>query len=176
MSSSFQNQAVLPGLFSARARRSHLNDLSSQDAVRFGAEVLMKALNAIGYDRSTCQIDERLTKDVRFRLALSVALPLSLSGSTSRREVLMGLAGRVVRVAREAGVTGPVGRAVEAARLLCIAVLEPGGGVESYIERVLELAVEAEVLAGCLHGQDAGLVRAEAEGRALAAAQPKTLH
>ena len=48
--------------------------------------------------------------------------------------------------------------------------------MESYVERVLELAVEAEVLAGCLHGQDAGLVRAEAEGRALAAAQPKTLH
>ena len=176
MTGSPQKQAILPGLFSSRARRAHLAEMSSREAVRFGAEVLMQALNAIGYDASRRQIDESLTRDVRFRVALSVALPLSLSGATNRREVLMGLAGRVVRVAREAGVTGPVGRAVEAARYLCIAVLEPDGGVERYVERVLELAVEAEVLAGRLHGQDAGLVRAEAEGRALAAAQPKTLH
>ncbi len=176
MSTSPQNQAVLPGLFSSRARRAHLAEMTSREAVRFGAEVLMRALNAIGYDASHSRIDEALTKDVRFRVALSVALPLSFKGETNRREVLMGLAGRAVRVSRELGVTGPVGRAVEAARLLCIAVLEPGGGVEGYVERVLELAVEAEVLAGCLHGQDAGLVRAEAEGRALAAAQPKTLH
>ncbi len=88
----------------------------------------------------------------------------------------MGLAGPTVRLAREKGIAGPTGRAVEAARLLCNAVLEPGGAVEAYVERSLELAVEAEVLAGCLHGKDAGLVREAAEARALAAAQPGTLH
>ena len=169
-------QNVLPGLFSSPARRTRLAQLSTREAIRFGAEVLMRALNALAFDPSTGRVDRSLADDVRFRVAVSVALPLSLSGATARREVLMGLAGRTVRLARERGIAGPTGRAVEAARLLCIAVLEPGGATEAYVERSLELAVEAEVLAGCLHGQDAGLVRAAAEARALTAAQPGTLH
>ena len=169
-------QAALPGLFSSPARRTRMAQLSTREAIRFGAEVLMRALNALAFNPSTGRVDRSLADDVRFRLAVSVALPLSLSGTTVRREVLMGLAGRTVRLAREKGIAGPTGRAVEAARLLCIAVLEPGGAVDAYVERSLELAVEAEVLAGCLHGQDAELVRAAAEARALTAAQPGTLH
>ena len=166
-------QTVLPGLFFSSARRAHRGRLSDETAVRFGAEVLMRALNALAWDPRSGQVDQALARDPRFRNAVAVAVPLSISGRMTRRETVMAIAGRTVRLAREKGVTGPNGRAIEAARLLCIAALEPGGAVAGYVERAVELALEAEVLAGRLHGQDAGAVRAAAVARALSAAQPQ---
>ena len=101
-----------------------------------------------------------------------MAVPLSLTGAPTRRRTLMDLAGRVARLARERGVSGPVGRALEAARLLSIAALDQDAAVSTYVDRVVDLATEAEVLAACVHGQDASLARATAEMRALAIAQP----
>ena len=87
-------QLVLPQQFNRAARRAHIKGLDRSAAVRFGAEVLMRALNALAFDPATRKVDTSISSDPRFRSAVSVAVPLSLSGVPARRESLMDIAGR----------------------------------------------------------------------------------
>ena len=166
-------QLVLPDQFNRGARRAHIAGLDRTAAVKFGAEVLMRGLNALAFDPFTTKVDPSIGSDPRFRSAVSVAVPLSLSGAPARRETLMDIAGRTVRLARERGLSGPAGRALEAAKLLCMAALDHDVEHQPYVERAVELTMEAEALAACVHGQDPAPVRAAAEVRALGVAQPR---
>lgn len=159
-------QSPLPQLFPSSARRVHLAGLAGQEAVRIASEALMRTLNTIAFDPTTRAEDSRTAKDRRFSAALTVAIPLSFTGRPARPERFAEVERRIESLVRDVGVTGPVGRALQAAQLITRAVASPelAAGLSS---RALDCAVEAEVLRAVLHDGDIGEARATAERRIL---------
>jgi len=157
----------LPFMLSAPARAQKLQDMSKPAQIRVGAEVLMRTLNAIAAGDDAGGVSRYITSDARFRTALSLAIPLSLSGCTKRRQPFIAIATKAARLAKEAGVTGAAGAALEASRRLAHAVLDTAEDVADYVEQAIALSVDAEILAGAVRGQNPRQTRAQAEARIL---------
>ena len=152
-------QRPLPQLFPPAARRAHLSGLTGPEAVRVSSEALMRTLNAIAFDPRSRTEDTRVTKDRRFSVALTVAVPLSLSGRPARPERLSEVARRVDSLIRDMGVLGPCGRALRSAQLLVRAASSASDLAVGLATRALDCAVEAEVLAAVLQDGDIGEAR-----------------
>lgn len=161
----------LPNLFAEPARRARFSLLAPSQAVKVASEVLVRTLNVIAIDPATRVPDSRVTEDKRFSLALTVAVPLSLQGRPARPERFCEVQRRVRRIASERGVSGPAGRALEAARLITCAVADPEQA-GSLASRAVEVAIEAEVLAASSQRRDLTEARATAERRALDICNP----
>lgn len=167
------NQLALPNLFEQEACAAHINRLERTHAVRFVGEVLVEVLCKIAQDPAT-----GLAEDPRWKMAVSIANPLSLWGEVRFPKMLAERAARLDRVVRERGLRGPAGLALAAAQNLVRAALYTEHVPRSALVEALALAVRSQVLHAIGLGHDPGQAEAEAQSRLLTMANriPATVH
>lgn len=171
-------QLALPHLFEQDACATHLNRLSRSDAVRFVGEVLVRVLSLIGDDPTTKRTATDVVEDPRWKLAVSIANPLSLVGSIRFPKMFAERTARMDRVIRERGLDGPAGLALAAAQHLAHAAIYAEQVPRSALVEAVDLAIQSEVLHAVAHGADPAQVQAAAQARLLTLAnrQPITIH
>lgn len=170
-------QLALPHLFEQDACATHLNRLSRSDAVRFVGEVLVKILNTIAYDPAK-RVSNDVAEDPRWKLAVSIANPLSLWGDIRFPKMFAERTARLDRVIRERGLLGPAGLALAAAQHLAHAAIYTEQVPRSVLVEAVDLAIQSEVLHAVAYGADPSEVQAAAQARLLALAnrKPITIH
>jgi hypothetical protein len=171
-------QLALPHLFEPDACATHLNRVSRVEAVRFVGEVLERILCTIAYDPTAGRAAYEVAEDPRWKLAVSIANPLSLWGDLRFPKIFAERTARMEQVIREHGLTGPAGLALAAARQLAHAALYTEHVPRSALVEAIGLAIQSEVLHGVAHGADPAQVQAAAQARLLTMAnrKPATLH
>lgn len=171
-------QLALPHLFEQDACAVHLNRVSRAEAVRFVGEVLVRVLCTIGDDPTTRRTATEVVEDPRWKLAVSIANPLSLYGEIRFPKMFAERTARMDRVIRERGLRGPVGLALAAAQQLAHAAIYTELVPRSALVEAIDLAIQSEVLHAVGHGGDAAQVQAAAQARLLTLANrpPITIH
>lgn len=70
---------VLPGLFGPSSQKSTLDSLSGDCAVRLVANALADAATCIAHVADRSELDQGVTSDIRYRLALSQAMTMAIT-------------------------------------------------------------------------------------------------
>jgi len=166
-------QSLLPGLFHTDERRNRLSALDPSSGVMLAAKALCRTLDTVAADARHDPTDQASARDHRYRLAMSIALPLSLGGPVRRQESFRMLAAMATKVAREKGLTGPAGLALHAAKLLTEAVLGAECDAKERLHQAIDAAIDAAVAHGALHDRDLRQVRAQAESLASQMTRPR---
>lgn len=168
-------QLPLPYLFSDKACSNHIAGLARPDAVKFAGEVLLSTLTTIA---AASRSHETVAQDPRWKMAVSIANPLSLWGELRFPKLFADRAARMDKVVREKGLTGPVGLALASAQRLAQAALYAAHVPASALQEAIEFALQSQVLHAAAQGEDPANARAHAEQALLALAnrRVRTVH
>lgn len=168
-------QLPLPNLFSMPACSEHLASLDRPHAVQFAGEVLVNTLSLLADPVETAN---RVCQDPRWKMAVSIANPLSLWGELRFPKIFADRVARMDQVARERGLRGPVGLALASAQRLAQVALYAAHVPASALLEAVDFALQSQVLHAAAQGEDPALARARAEQQLLSLANRRrqTVH
>lgn len=160
-------QQHLPNLFDRHDRAKDLNKVSSAQGIRAVATGVLEVIRVmIALDKDA--YGPTAMDDRRARIAHSVAVCLSMTGTPGRAEGFRLLLAMATKAIRERGVRGPAGALVLAAHRLGEALLAP----KERSERALQSAADAAIRALAQYGATpAEVAQLRAQGERLFLAQ-----
>lgn len=163
--------SALPGLFDHDARAAYAATLTRDQAVNYGARVVLDGLNTVALDAPRRSRGRGGERDPRLRSGMAVIVPLSLWSPPSISESFVGCVAVLSRNLRERGRGGAIGLTADAALVVATLAMERNGDPVEAVVRATDQVLEAEILEALARGREAAAARGACEQRMLHASR-----